>query len=94
MSGRLLTAREVAELVGLSTEAVLRRWRRGELRGYALATNVLRFRAEDVDAWLESLARGGPGAGGEVAPVPYQSPGPGHSLTVAPVPNRGGEDAG
>jgi predicted DNA-binding transcriptional regulator AlpA len=94
VSERLLTARAVGELVGLSTEAVLRRWRRGELRGYSLATNVLRFRPEDVHAWLESLARGGPGVEGEVAPVPYQSPGPGPSLTVAPVPVEGGEDAG
>ena len=53
MSERLLTTREVADLVGLSTEAILRRWRRGEIRGYSLAANVLRFRPDDVDAWLE-----------------------------------------
>lgn len=93
MSERLLTAREVAALVGLSTEAFLRRWRRGDIRGYALAPNVLRFRPVDVEEWLDGLVRNGPGAGGEVAPVPFHSPDPAPSLTVAPVPNRGGEDA-
>jgi excisionase family DNA binding protein len=50
---RLLTAREVAELVGLSTESVLRRWRAGEIPGYRIASNVLRFDPAEIDAWLE-----------------------------------------
>ena len=54
MSGRLLTTREVAELLGLSPATVLRRWRAGELPGYRLGSNVLRFSAHDVDAWLEA----------------------------------------
>jgi hypothetical protein len=34
MTERLLTAREVAELVRLSPESVLRRWRDGEIPGF------------------------------------------------------------
>jgi excisionase family DNA binding protein len=50
---RLLTAREVAELVGLSTESVLRRWRAGKIPGFRLASNVLRFDPAEIEAWLE-----------------------------------------
>jgi excisionase family DNA binding protein len=51
---RLLTAREVADRLGLSPETVLRRWRAGELPGYRLRSNVLRFSEDDLDAWLEA----------------------------------------
>lgn len=34
MTERLLTAREVGELLGLSTESVLRRWRAGEIPAF------------------------------------------------------------
>lgn len=53
MTDRLLTTREVAELLGLSCETVLRRWRAGELPGYRLGTNVLRFRESEIEHWLE-----------------------------------------
>jgi excisionase family DNA binding protein len=48
----LLTTREVAAWLGLSPETVLRRWRAGELPGYRLASNVLRFDPDDVLAYL------------------------------------------
>lgn len=54
MSDRLLTTREVATFLGLSPETVLRRWRAGELPGYRLASNVLRFRESEIEAWLEA----------------------------------------
>jgi len=66
VSGRLLTAREVGERLGLSTESVLRRWRRGELPGFPLGTNVLRFDEGELDAWLEERRGGVPGEGGTV----------------------------
>lgn len=53
MTGRLLTTREVAEMLGLSPESVLRRWRRGELPGYRLSSNVLRFDFREVMATIE-----------------------------------------
>ena len=92
MSEPLMTAREVAELLAVSPETVLRRWRAGELPGFRLAPNVLRFQREDVDAWLQGRRVNGPDAGGEVAPVPFQSPDPSRSLAVAPVPDREGEN--
>ncbi|MGI8478472.1 MAG: helix-turn-helix transcriptional regulator [Gaiellaceae bacterium] len=53
MSDRLLTTRQVADLLALSPETVLRRWRNGELPGFRLASNVLRFRESEIEAWLE-----------------------------------------
>jgi excisionase family DNA binding protein len=58
MSEALLTTREVAEILGLSSEAVLRHWRAGELPGFRLSTKVLRFRESEVLAWLESRRHG------------------------------------
>lgn len=52
MSDRLLTARQVAEWLGVSTETVLRKWRAGELPGFRLGSNVLRFSEADIAAWL------------------------------------------
>jgi excisionase family DNA binding protein len=50
---RLLTAREVGELIGLSTATVLDWWEAGRLPGYKLGRAV-RFRASEVEAWLEA----------------------------------------
>ncbi len=50
MSDRLLTAHEVGEWLGLSSETVLRRWRAGELPGFRLGSNVLRFRESELEA--------------------------------------------
>jgi predicted DNA-binding transcriptional regulator AlpA len=58
MSQHLLTTRDVAELLGLSPEAVLRRWRAGQIPGFRLASNVLRFDATEIGAWLDSLRAG------------------------------------
>lgn len=59
-AGRLITTRELAEHLGLSTETVLRRWRRGEIPGgIRLASNVLRFRESAIDAWLVGLEAAG-----------------------------------
>lgn len=61
MTDRLLTTREVAELLGLSPETVLRRYRAGEIPGYRLASNVLRFRESDIEAWLQERREQKPG---------------------------------
>jgi excisionase family DNA binding protein len=50
VSGPLLTTREVATMLNVSPATVLRRWRAGELPGYRLASNVLRFRADELEA--------------------------------------------
>jgi excisionase family DNA binding protein len=57
MTGKLLTAREVAERLGLSRETVLRKWRTGELPGFQLSTNVLRFDEAELERWLVARRR-------------------------------------
>jgi excisionase family DNA binding protein len=49
---RLLTARQVAELVGVSPETVLRWTRRGELPAIRLPGGQLRYHGDDLEAWL------------------------------------------
>jgi excisionase family DNA binding protein len=56
----LLTTREVADLLSVSCETVLRYWRTGSLPGYRLASNSLRFDACDIAAWLEERRYGPP----------------------------------
>ena len=56
MTERLLTARELGELLGLSASTILDRFERGELPGFRLGARVgspVRFRWSEVDAWLE-----------------------------------------
>jgi excisionase family DNA binding protein len=53
----LLTTRQVADFLGVSPATVLRRWRAGELPGYRLASNVLRFDPAEIQAWLEQRHR-------------------------------------
>ncbi len=58
MSSPLLTTRQVAEQLGLSPATVLRRWRAGDLPGFRLASNCLRFDANELEAWLEQRHKG------------------------------------
>ena len=53
---RLLTARAVAELVGVSTETILRWTRRGQLPAIRLPGGAIRFREDELEAWLEKRA--------------------------------------
>lgn len=52
-----LTTRQVGDMLGLSPASVLRRWRSGELPGFRLASNVLRFRRVELEDWLEARHR-------------------------------------
>jgi excisionase family DNA binding protein len=52
VSGPLLTARQVAELLGVSAETVLRWTRRGQLPAFRLPGGALRYRAEALEQWL------------------------------------------
>ena len=45
-------------MLALSPEAVLRRWRAGDLPGFRLSTKVLRFRESELLDWLEARRRG------------------------------------
>lgn len=53
---RLLTSRQVADVLALSPETVLRKYRGGEFRGIRLASKVLRFRESDLEQYLEQRA--------------------------------------
>lgn len=100
MNGRLLTAREVADLLGVTAETVLRWTRAGELPAIRLpgtARGRIRYRPADVDAWLDrhETGRGAPGGvtqpdgrahSGGYAPLPFRvSPSP---------PPEGGDNPG
>jgi excisionase family DNA binding protein len=56
VNGRLLTAREVADLLGVSAETVLRWTRRGELPAIRLPGGAIRYREHDLERWLEERA--------------------------------------
>lgn len=58
MTSPLLTTRDVAARLGVSPETVLRRWRSGELPGFRIGSNAVRFDADELTVWLE--ARRGP----------------------------------
>jgi excisionase family DNA binding protein len=56
LTDRLLTARQLAELLGVSSETVLRWTRQGRLPGFRLPGGALRYRPEMIDAWLDQRA--------------------------------------
>ena len=59
---RLLTARELAEVLSLAAGTVLDRFERGDLPGFRLGGRIgapVRFRWSEVEAWLER-GRSGP----------------------------------
>ncbi len=49
---RLLTAREVAEMIGVSSETILRWTRRGAIPGFRLPGGALRYRESELEQWL------------------------------------------
>ena len=56
MTARLLTARDVAELLGVSSETILRWSRTGKLPAIRLPSGAIRFRPDQLDAWLVERA--------------------------------------
>lgn len=62
MSAPMLTAREVAELLGVSAETILRWYRRGEIPAVKLPGGAIRFREDVLDAWIVERATPGRGA--------------------------------
>jgi excisionase family DNA binding protein len=57
VTDRLLTARQVADRLGITAETVLRWTRRGDLPGFKLG-RAIRYREADLDAWLAEHATG------------------------------------
>jgi excisionase family DNA binding protein len=58
VTDRLRTTREVAERLGLSTETELHWAKRGRLPAVYLSSRAIRFREDDLDAWLAARANG------------------------------------
>jgi excisionase family DNA binding protein len=58
VTDRLLTARQVADRLGVTAETVLRWTRRGDLPGFRLPGGAIRFRAAELDGWLDAHATG------------------------------------
>ena len=56
MSGPLLTARAVADLLDVNPETVLRWTRRGELPAIRLPGGAIRYREKLIDGWLSERA--------------------------------------
>ncbi|MGH3006526.1 MAG: helix-turn-helix transcriptional regulator [Gaiellaceae bacterium] len=56
MRERLLTARELAERLGVSSETVLRWTRDGEVPAIRLPRGSIRYRPDAIEAWLEGRA--------------------------------------
>jgi excisionase family DNA binding protein len=52
----LLTAREIGDLLGVSTETVLRWVRQGKLPAIRLPGGAIRFREDEVEAWIAERA--------------------------------------
>jgi excisionase family DNA binding protein len=88
---RLLTARELAELLGFAAGTIVDWAERDELPAFKVGGR-LRFRESEVSSWLETQ-RKGPGAGGEVSPTPTAAPTRGVVYEASPTPLRGGSDA-
>jgi len=51
---RLLRTRDVSELLDVSTETVLRWTRRGDLPAVRLPGGAVRYRPDELEAWLEA----------------------------------------
>ena len=89
MTDRLLTAPEVADVLGLSASTVLDRFEKGDLPGFRLfgrKGGPVRFRLEEIEALIESWHVNGPTLAEEVAPVHYQHPTRGVVLQLHPFP--------
>jgi excisionase family DNA binding protein len=56
VEGPLLTAREVAEELGVSTETILRWTRDGKIPAVRLPSGALRYRCSELLAWIDERA--------------------------------------
>jgi excisionase family DNA binding protein len=54
-SSRMLSVRDVAEMLGVSPDTVYDEWRKWGLKGYRIGKH-LRFREREVDQWIEKQA--------------------------------------
>jgi excisionase family DNA binding protein len=88
MSERLLTAREVADLLGFSPATIVDWYEAGKLPGFRIGGR-LRFRLSEIDLWLETKR---PDVEEKLSTTPRTS-GRGVVSLTSTTPLRGGEDA-
>jgi excisionase family DNA binding protein len=83
VTGPLLTARAVAELLGVHAETVLRWTRRGELPAIRLPGGAIRYREGELEGWLTERATP---VRGVVEPHAGRRPRPSvHSISSSPT---------
>ena len=90
MTERLLSARELADRLGVSTGALLRWTRGGQVPAVKLPSGAVRYVPERIDAWLLERAMAD-GATEEVSPAPDAVRQVGVSSLASPVPLRTAE---
>jgi predicted DNA-binding transcriptional regulator AlpA len=84
VTGRLLTARELAAELGVSTGALLRWTRAGKVPALKLPSGAVRYDPERIEEWKTARTTGD--ATREVSPVPDATRRPGVSSEASPVP--------
>jgi excisionase family DNA binding protein len=80
----LLTARELAARLGVSTSALLRWTRAGRVPAVKLPSGAVRYVPERIDVWLEAQAMVGD-ATEEVSPTPNATHRKGVSSIASPI---------
>lgn len=88
MSERLLTARELADLLGFAAGTIVDWAERGDMPAFKIGGR-LRFRESEVLDWLETRRLNGPGTGGNLLPTPT-APTQRVLSQVLPTPHGGG----
>jgi excisionase family DNA binding protein len=56
MTGKLMTARSVADMFDVSPETILRWTRRGTLPAIRLPGGAIRYRPDELESWLADRA--------------------------------------
>jgi excisionase family DNA binding protein len=87
VTGRLLTARELADQLGISTGALLRWTRAGKVPAVKLPSGAIRYVPEQIEAWLGAQVMADDGTEG-VSPAPDAARRMGVSSLASPVPLR------
>ena len=86
MNERLLTARQVADVLGFAPGTIVDWAEAGKIPSFRIGGR-LRFHPRDLEAWLEKKRTG---AGGEAPTAPRERP-PRGVVSLAPTaPQRGG----
>lgn len=87
MTERLLTARELADRLGISTGALLRWTRARKVPAVKLPSGAVRYVPKEIDEWLAERSTAGD-ATEVVSPAPDAARQVGVSSVASPVPLR------